>query len=129
MNMLQFSMNNGVVGVTGDVMKTALLNTVIGMGTVFVILIFISFLISTFALIPKLQEKFKKKEVSVSSVSETSSNEVMESESVEDLTDDTELVAVITAAIMAAMGDEAPEDGLVVRSIRKVGSKRKNFGM
>ena len=45
---------------------------------------------------------------------------------VEDVTDDTELVAVITAAIMASMGSEAPEDGLVISSIkRRTGSKWK----
>ena len=37
-----------------------------------------------------------------------------------DLVDDKELVAVITAAISAYMGDEVPSDGFVVRSIRKV---------
>jgi len=45
--------------------------------------------------------------------------------------DDKELVAVITAAVMAYLGDEAPTAGLVVRSIRKV-NKRKhsnNYGV
>ena len=45
--------------------------------------------------------------------------------------DDKELVAVITAAVMAYLGNEAPTDGLVVRSIRKV-NKRKhsnNYGV
>lgn len=37
-----------------------------------------------------------------------------------DYSNDLELVAVITAAIMAYMGDDAPEDGLIIRSIRKV---------
>ncbi len=36
------------------------------------------------------------------------------------LVDDRELVAVITAAIYASMGTDAPADGLVVRSIRRV---------
>ena len=42
----------------------------------------------------------------------------------EDLSDDLELVAVVTAAIHAyeeAEGIEVPADGLVIRSIRKVG--------
>lgn len=42
----------------------------------------------------------------------------------EELVNDCELVAVITAAIYASMGDAVPTDGLVVRSIRKVNSKR-----
>lgn len=37
-----------------------------------------------------------------------------------DYSSDIELVAVITAAIMAYMGEDAPADGLVIRSIRKV---------
>lgn len=37
-----------------------------------------------------------------------------------DYSSNIELVAVITAAIMAYMGEDAPADGLVIRSIRKV---------
>ncbi len=37
----------------------------------------------------------------------------------EELISDCELVAVITAAIYASMGDAVPAEGLVVRSIRK----------
>jgi len=42
----------------------------------------------------------------------------------EELINDGELVAVITAAIYASMGDSVPADGFVVRSIRKTNSKR-----
>lgn len=42
----------------------------------------------------------------------------------EDLMNDTQLVAVITAAIMASMGNEAPADGLVIRSIRRPSGNR-----
>lgn len=42
----------------------------------------------------------------------------------EELVNDNELVAVITAAIYASMGGNVPADGLVVRSIRKVNSKK-----
>ena len=42
-----------------------------------------------------------------------------------ELMDDRELVAVITAAIAAYMGNEVPADGLVVRSIRKIDSRRR----
>lgn len=38
---------------------TAFANTLMGMGTVFVMLIFISLLISLFGYIPKLEEKIK----------------------------------------------------------------------
>ena len=42
-----------------------------------------------------------------------------------ELMDDYELVAVITAAIYASMGSEAPADGFVVRSIRKLDTRRR----
>lgn len=45
------------------------------------------------------------------------SSPVIEKE--EDLVSDCELVAVITAAIYASMGEAVPAGGLVVRSIRK----------
>lgn len=41
-----------------------------------------------------------------------------------ELVDDCELVAVITAAIYASMGENVPADGFVVRSIRRVNSKK-----
>ena len=47
---------------TGEILKKAGLNTVIGMGTVFAVLILISLLISTFKFIPEIQEKRAKKE-------------------------------------------------------------------
>jgi p-aminobenzoyl-glutamate transporter AbgT len=42
----------------------------------------------------------------------------------EELVNDCELVAVITAAIMASLGDAAPADGFVVRSIKRANGKR-----
>ena len=102
---------------TGEILKKAGLNTVLGMGTVFVVLIFISFIISLFGLIGKAQQKkTESKQV------ETTVSAVQEEEAVEeDLTDDLELAAVITAAIAASEGTST--DGFVVRSIRK---RRKN---
>lgn len=105
----------------GEKLEQGLLNTVIGMGTVFVVLIFISLLISCFRVIPYLQQKFTKKPEAAEKIEEAA---VPVSEPEEELTDDTELAAVITAAIMASMGDEAPEDGLVVRSIKRVNKKK-----
>ncbi len=40
----------------------------------------------------------------------------------DELVSDCELVAVITAALYASLGDAVPEGGLVVRSIRKTNS-------
>lgn len=107
-----------------DVIKTALLNTVLGMGIVFCVLVLIAFIISLLGFLPKLFGN-KKKEVKVvkTQVAVTKEPTVVEPEE-EELVDDTELVAVITAAIMASMGDEAPADGLVVRSIRRTNRKK-----
>lgn len=111
----------------GDAMVKATLNTVIGVSIVFIILILISFIISLFAYIPKIQAWFenrkKKDDVKEESINNTIA-QIVEMEQVEeDATDDLELVAVIAAAIAASEG-AATTDGFVVRSIRKVNRKR-----
>lgn len=104
----------------GEKMGDAALNTVIGLVTVFAILILISFIISLFRYIPVIQEKFAKKQETIQE-KETQKIMTAQPEIKEELSDDTELVAVITAAICAATGSSS--DGFVVRSIRR--SKRK----
>lgn len=103
----------------GELMKTAGLNTFMGMGIVFLVLIFISVVISCFVLISIIQKRGEKKAEAVSKKEDIKKvSTVSETESSEDLTNDTELVAVITAAIVAASGSESA-DGLIVRSIRR----------
>ncbi len=87
-------------------MGKAGLNTVMSMGIVFAVLIFISILISCFKLIGKIQNKQN------ASQNTTEVAPVVE----ENLVDNLELVAVITAAIAASSETESA-DGLVVRSI------------
>lgn len=100
-------------------MEKAALNTLLGMGTVFVVLILISFIISCFNLIPKVQALFAKKPVTEEVKSAAVDNTIAQIiEKEEESTDDTELVAVIAAAIAASQG-AASTDGFVVRSIRK----------
>lgn len=101
---------------TAQKLAKAGMNTLIGMGTVFVVLVFISFIISLFKYINKFQNKNKKELVKEP---EKLSENVTASESDEYLADDYELVAVISAAIAAYEG-EASSNGLVVRSIRRV---------
>ena len=103
-----------------DMMVKAALNTLIGMGTVFVVLILISMIISLFGFIPKIQAKFSKKdkEEKASGIEQPVVTTITQEEVVEE-TDDLELVAVIAAAIAASEG-AASADGFVVRSIRKV---------
>lgn len=108
----------------GDALIRAALNTLLGMGTVFIVLILISFIISLFAYIPKIQAWFsnrKKKDTEVESIDNTIA-QIVEMEEV-DATDDLELVAVIAAAIAASEG-AASTDGFVVRSIRKVNRRK-----
>ncbi len=100
----------------GEAMARAGLNTLIGMGTVFVVLILISMIINGFAVIPKLQKAFSKKADEGQSVKENAAPTVQAEEPAVDETDDLELVAVITAAVAASEG-AASTDGFVVRSI------------
>ena len=111
----------------GDSMAKAGLNTLIGMGTVFVVLILISFIISLFGYIPKIQAAFSKKKASAEATPAPKAAPApvpapVVEESV-DYSDDLELVAVIAAAIAAYEG-ETSTDGFVVRSIRKVNKRR-----
>ena len=109
----------------GELMAQAGRNTIIGMGTVFVVLIFISFIISLFKYLPALfAPKPKKPEPKTESVKPVATS-VSESKPIanENLIDDKELVAVITAAVYAASsasnGGAISKDKLIVRSIRR----------
>lgn len=111
----------------GENMKKAALNTLLGMGTVFVVLILISAIISCFNLIPGIQEKLsrkpKKEEAKAAAPVSAAAAEVEE-----DLTDDLELVAVIAAAIAASEG-AVSTDGFVVRSIKRAGGRQKRASL
>lgn len=97
----------------GQIMGRAGLNTIMAMAIVFLVLIFIALLISCFKFISVIQDKFTGKNTEeVTAVAETPAVET----ATENLADDLELVAVITAAIAAASENESA-DGLVVRSI------------
>lgn len=123
-----FTLENGAINptyTTGQKMTKAVMNTIIGMGTVFIVLIFISFIIGLFKYISVFENKSKaKNEASTdaqgvnNAIAQIVSNEEQEEE-----VDDLELIAVITAAIAAS--ENTSTDGLVVRSIRKVNSRRK----
>lgn len=111
-----------------SIFEQALLNTLMGMGTVFVVLIFISLLISLFVYIPSIERAWKNRSSKKQKQAEQENRPapkrpIIEETSVEEeeLVDDGELVAVITAAIMAASAETAVSaDKLVVRSIRRV---------
>lgn len=100
-----------------DLMEKAGLNTLIGMGTVFAVLILISLIIALFGLIPKIQAAFADTEEDQKKPVATNAP-VATPTVVEEEEDDTELVAVIAAAIAAYEGS-TNTDGFVVRSIRR----------
>ncbi|MBP5222966.1 MAG: OadG family protein [Lachnospiraceae bacterium] len=107
------------ISTTGELMQKAALNTVIGMGTVFAVLILISIIIACFGLIPKIQAAFAKKEKKTNTTGiENAVAQITKQEAVLEAADDTELVAVIAAAVAAYEGS-ANTDGFVVRSIRR----------
>lgn len=99
----------------GELMTKAAMNTLLGMGTVFAVLILIMFVIYLFNFIPKIQAMFSKKKEA-----EKVATPVVEAtpvEAVEEV-DDYALVAVIAAAVAAYEG-QTSTDGFVVRSIKK----------
>ncbi|MCR5477621.1 MAG: OadG family protein [Lachnospiraceae bacterium] len=101
----------------GEKMKKAALNTLIGMGTVFVMLIIIAFIISLFTTIPKLLSK-KKAPTEAEKAIDSAVAQIEAKEVTEAVSDDSELIAVIAAAIAAYEGSTTT-DGFVVRSIKK----------
>lgn len=105
---------------TGEIMTKAGMNTLIGMGTVFAVLILISLIISCFTLISKFEARQKKETPTAAAASDPIVEQIAAKE---ELAGDTELVAVIAAAIAAYEGS-ASADGFVVRSIRKVNKSK-----
>lgn len=117
----------------GEKLGKASLNMLMGMGTVFVVLLFISFIISRLKMVNSWGTKKEDKTVKEAAPAPVKPAEPVpapvepaEPEPVpaepeeaceENLVDDLELVAVITAAISAAQ--KVPVEGLVVRSIRR----------
>ena len=98
----------------------ALEYTLIGMGVVFLVLIFISFIISLFKYIPG-SGAYKKKEQPAAVPAAPAKAEPLPQEPVTaNSADDGQLIAVITAAIKAYMDQQGVQgDGYVVRSIKR----------
>ena len=97
-----FNLDSGAINptyTTGEKMEKAVLNTVLGMGTVFIVLIFISYIISLLQHVNKIGAKKQTAE----EPQQTAPASVVE-EPEDEEEDDCELVAVITAAIAASEG-------------------------
>ena len=93
-------------------MEQAGLNTLMGVVIVFLMLIFLSLMISLFKFISVAQDKLTKKSAPAPAVSAAPAASVEE-----ELADDSELVAVIAAAVAAY--ENSSTDSFVVRSIKK----------
>jgi len=110
-----------------ELMMKAAMDTLMGMGTVFVVLIIICIIIWMFGFISRAQNGAEKKAddskkedmqaIKTSAVDNTIA-QIIEKEEQSVATDDLELIAVIAAAIAASEG-AVSADGFVVRSIRK----------
>ena len=99
----------------GETMQKAAMNTAMGMGTVFVMLIIISLIISCFTFINKVQKKSENKKTAAAPAPAAAA--AAPAPAAVPQTDDLELVAVIAAAIAAATGTST--DDFVVRSIKR----------
>lgn len=100
-------------------MQRAGMNTLMGIGIVFLMLVFLSFVIGLFKYIEKFQNVGKKKAAEEApKAEEAPAPAIAQSEAAdEDFADDLELVAVIFAAIAAY--ENTSGDSFVVRSIKK----------
>lgn len=100
-------------------MQRAGMNTLMGIGIVFLMLVFLSFVIGLFKYIEKFQNVGKKKAAEKApKAEEAPAPAIAQSEAAdEDFADDLELVAVISAAIAAY--ENTSGDSFVVRSIKK----------
>ena len=113
--LLLVGISTNVVYSFGEMMAKAGLNTLMGMGTVFMVLILISLLISSFSLISSFQKKKDKKAQNSVAAADKAIEQIIEKE---ELNDNLELAAVIAAAVAAYEG-AASSDGYVVRSIKR----------
>lgn len=103
----------------GETLQRAALNTLMGVGIVFLVLLFLCFLISLFKYINKIFGEGKKEEKKAPAVAAAP---VAAAAAPVEETDDLELVAVIAAAIAAA--ENTSTDSFVVRSIKKVNKSK-----
>ena len=105
-------------------MGAAVSNTIMGVSIVFFVLVSLSFLIYLFRFISIIEDKLTKKKTQ-EPVKEEKVQGTLPAEEETNLVDDLELIAVITAAIMASYGSNAVSaDKLVVRSIHRVDGRR-----
>ena len=114
---VEFSLPDTAENSIGAKMASAGANTLMGMGTVFAVLIFISLIISCFKVIPKITEARANKNKKANITTEEDKSENVSANETVDVSDDLELIAVIASAIAAS--ENTSTDSFVVRSIRR----------
>lgn len=102
----------------GQTLSNAGINTAIGVGIVFIVLIFISFVISLFRFIGKAEEKREAREERKAKENAIQRPKPVPDPEPVDKSGDLELVAVIAAAI--ASHEHVSPDTFVVRSVRRI---------
>ena len=116
------SITTNVIYSFGELMKQAGLNTLLGMGTTFAVLILLSLIIAAFGKVlggaGARQSRKAPAAAAKSAAAETAQANLEETPQEEDYMNDAALIAVIAAAIAAYEGSQST-DGFVVRSIRK----------
>lgn len=122
---LEFDKDNVVTTVTmdpiystGEIAEKAALNTLIGMGSVFAVLILLAFIISLFKYVSVFENRGKAKKGEAEKSAAPAAAPAPAAPAAPAPADDLQLVAVITAAIAAAEGTTST-DGFVVRSIKR----------
>ena len=128
---LEFNKDNVVTTVTmdpiystGEIAKKAALNTLIGMGSVFVVLILLAFIISLFRYVSVFENRGKAKKAEAEKAAAPAPAAAPAAPAETAPADDLQLIAVITAAIAAAEGTST--DGFVVRSIKRRSNNKWN---
>jgi len=106
-----------------DTLMTAGFNTILGIGTVFVMLIVMSLIIYCFRVIPVIQEKLSGKNAAApaADAAKAKVKPAIVADTVQDslvdVSDDLALIAVISAAIAAS--EQIPIDSFRVRTIKR----------
>lgn len=102
----------------GSMLETATVYSAIGLGTVFVVLIFISLLIYCFKYIHEWENRKAAVEIPAKEPASAPVSAAPAPVSTEAVEDEEEIAAVIAAAVAAHEGSSS--NGLVVRSIRRI---------
>lgn len=105
-----------------DTLMTAGFNTILGIGTVFVMLIVMSLIIYCFRVIPVIQDKLSGKNAApAADAAKAKVKPAIVADTVQDslvdVSDDLALIAVISAAIAAS--EQIPIDSFRVRTIKR----------